>query len=243
MDKDYAKYLLNKTTQDYNLIAKHFSGAREKPWQEFSFLFNDYLLSGEKVLDIGCGNGRFFELCKDKVFYFGIDNSEELIKIAKSRYPEANFQVADALNLPFSDNYFDKVYNIAVLQHIPSREFREQFLKEIKRVLKSEGLLFLTVWNLWKWNNIRILIKNTILKFFRVSRLDFKDFFLPNERHSLFKNFYYHAFTKKELENLVKKSDFQIEKSGLIAMSFAKKPQSNFYIIAKKLDKRLEIVI
>jgi len=233
MDKDYAKYLLNKTTQDYNLIAKHFSGAREKPWQEFSFLFTDFLSSGEKVLDIGCGNGRFFELCKGKASYFGIDSSKELIKIAKNRYSEANFQVADALNLPFSDNYFDKVYSIAVLQHIPSQEFREQFLKEAKRVLRPDGLLFLTVWNLWKWKNIELLIKNNILKLFGKSKLDFKDFFLPVKRHSLFKNFYYHAFTKKELEKLVKKAGFQIEKSGLITMSFGKKTQSNFYIIAK----------
>jgi ubiquinone/menaquinone biosynthesis C-methylase UbiE len=231
MDKNYAKDLLNKTTHDYNLIAKQFSEAREDPWKEFSFLFKDFLSSRERVLDIGCGNGRFFELCKGKVSYFGIDSSEELIKVAKKRYPEANFQVADALNIPFPAHYFDKVYSIAVLQHIPGQEFREQFLKEAKRVLRPGGFLLLTVWNLWRWNNIKLLIKNTILKLFGVSKLDFKDFFLPATRQSLFKNFYYHAFTKRELEGLVRKIGFKIEKSGLIIMSSGKKPHSNFYIV------------
>lgn len=235
MDKDYAKHLLNKTTQDYNLIAKDFSNARDKPWQEFQFLFNDYLSPGEKVLDLGCGNGRFYEAMKDKkIEYIGIDSSEELIELAKIRHPEANFQTANALSLPFSNNYFDKVYSVALLHHIPSQKFREQFLNETKRVLKPDGFLFLTVWNLWRRNNICPLVKNSILKLFGKSKLDFRDFFLPIKKHSLFKNFYYHAFTRKELEKLVKKTGFQIKKSGLITMSFGKKPHSNFYIIAKK---------
>lgn len=234
MDKNYAKNLLNKTTYDYNFIAEQFSSAREIIWPEFSFLFTDFLVPGDKILDIGCGNGRFSELCKEKAFYFGIDNSEELIKIAKNRYPEANFQKADALRLPFFDNSFNKVYSIAVFQHIPSKEFRQQFLNEAKRVLKPGGFLFLTAWNLWRWNNIKILIKNSILKVFGLSKLDFKDFFLSSQG-SLFKDFYYHAFTKKELEGLIRRSGFKVEKSGLITRSSGKKRHSNFYIIAQKI--------
>jgi len=225
--------LLSKTTCSYNFIAEKFSSAREVVWPEFSFLFTDFLVPGDKILDIGCGNGRFFELCNNKISYFGIDSSEELIKIAKNRYAEANFQVADALKLPFSDNYFDKVYSIAVFQHIPSKEFRQQFLNEVKRVLKPGGFLFLTVWNLWNWNNIKTLTKNSILKVFGLSKLDFKDFFLSN-KNSFFNDFYYHAFTKKELENLIKKVSFRVEKSGLIIRSSSKKRHSNFYIIAQK---------
>ena len=51
-----------KTAEDYNLIAEQFSRARPRIWNEMRFLFNDYLIEGEKVLDLGCGNGRFYEL-------------------------------------------------------------------------------------------------------------------------------------------------------------------------------------
>ncbi len=208
--------------------------AREKPWAEFHFLFANFLSPGQKVLDIGCGNGRFFNFVKGKASYFGIDSSIELIKIAKNKYPEATFQVANGLALPFPDNYFDKVYCLAVFQHIPSQKLREQFLKEAKRVLKPKGLLFLTVWNLWRWPNIGVLIKNTVLRVFKISKLDFKDFFLPATRRSFFKNFYYHAFTKKELKVLTEKIGFKTEKAGLIIMSAGKKPHSNFYLITRK---------
>ena len=159
MNRDYAQYLLKKTTQDYNLIAERFARAREKPWSEFQFLFDDYLISGERVLDVGCGNGRFYQAMEDKkVDYFGVDSSEKLIKIAKKKYPQARFQVAEALNLPFPQNFFDKVYSIAVLQHIPSQEFRLQFLGEARRVLKPNRLLILTAWNLWRGSYVKKIL-------------------------------------------------------------------------------------
>jgi ubiquinone/menaquinone biosynthesis C-methylase UbiE len=145
MDQKYAKYLLEKTREDYNLLAEDFSRTRSVVWEELKLL-GKYILPGDKILDLGCGNGRLLQILGEKnIEYFGVDNSEKLIKIAKEKYlhpPQVfgtqkfgrariNFQVADALNLPFSDNFFDKVYSIAVLHHIPSTEFRLQFLKEI----------------------------------------------------------------------------------------------------------------
>jgi ubiquinone/menaquinone biosynthesis C-methylase UbiE len=138
MKKEYAQYLLNKTKEDYNLISEEFSRTRWFVWEETKFLFSDYVKEGDRVLDIGCGNGRYFELLKIKnASYVGIDNSKNLIEEAKKKYPEADFKVADALDLPFNDNSFDKVYSIAVLHNVPSKELRAQFLKEAHRVLKD----------------------------------------------------------------------------------------------------------
>ena len=135
MEKSYAEYLLEKTKENYNLIAEDFSRTRSVIWLETKSLFDRYLLPGEKILDLGCGNGRYFEYLKDKkVDYFGVDNSAELIKIAKSRYQKVNFQIADALNLPFPDNFFDKVISIATFHHIPSGEFRIKFLNGYRRI-------------------------------------------------------------------------------------------------------------
>ena len=238
MKKEYAEYLLKKTKEDYNRIAEKFSRTRSRIWEEVRFLFDDYVRPGDKVLDLGCGNGRFFEILKDKgVDYIGVDFSERLIEIAKKRYPQVKFQVADALNLPFPNNFFDKVYAIAVLHHIPSKEFRQRFLEEAKRVLKPGGLLILTCWNLWQKPKIRRLIfKFTLKKIFCLSKLDFFDIQM-NWWGIPF--CYFHCFTKKELVKAIKKSGFEIIKTGEFLVGIEKKfpprfPNSNLYIVAKK---------
>jgi ubiquinone/menaquinone biosynthesis C-methylase UbiE len=240
MDRKYAEYLLQKTQEDYNQIADDFSRYREKPWEEARFLFDNYIKSGDKVLDLGCGSGQYFEFLKDKnVEYVGVDFSEELIKIARKKYPEAKFQTADALNLPFSDDYFDKVYAIALLHNIPSKEFRIKALKEVKRVLKKRGLLIFTVWNLWQKRKTRNLIyKFTLLKILGKSKLDFKDILMNWQNIN---NCYLHCFTKNELIKLVKEVGFNIIKIGKFLVGRttqirSKLPNSNFYIIAEKYE-------
>jgi len=230
MDREYAEYLLNKTKQDYNLIAEDFSRTREKPWEEIEFLFNDYLIPGERVLDLGCGNGRYFEfLKKGNIDYFGVDSSEKLIEIAKKRNPKARFQTADALSLPFPENYFDKVYSVAVLHQIPSNEFRLQFLKEVKRILKPGGLLILTVWKFHEKEEILLLFKYTILKLIGKSKLDFRDILKPWGKKI---ERYYHWFSKNEFKNLVEEANFKVEKIGIIKNK--KGNRQNIYLIAEK---------
>lgn len=230
MDKDYAEYLLKKTIQDYNLIAKDFARTREKPWPEIKFLFDDYLIPGERVLDLGCGNGRFFEFFRGKnIDYFGVDSSESLIAIAKNKYPEARFQVVDALNLPFPNDYFDKVYSIAVLHHIPSDELRSQFLREAKRVLKPGGFFIITCWKFYRPKELFLIFKFTILKILGLSRLDFGDIFEPWGKKI---KRYYHCFSKKELMALAKKAGFKIRNVGIVKNERGNR--QNIYFIAEK---------
>ena len=229
MDLEFAKFILEKTKKDYNLIAEEFSATRREIWEELKFLFED-LKEGEKVLDLGCGNGRWYKVFKEKkVNYFGIDNSEELIEIAKENFPDAKFLVGDALNLPFPDNFFDKVYSIALLHHIPSEDFRIKVLEEAKRVLKSGGILILTCWKIHQWREIFALLKYTLLKLIGKSKLDFKDLFLPWGKKMLR---YYHFFTKRELENLLKKAGFEILESGVVKNKRGNR--QNYYIVCKK---------
>ena len=111
MDQLYAQYLLQKTEEDYSLIAKDFSSKRKYPWPEIKFLFDKYLIPGEKVLDLGCGNGRHFPWFEQaQVNYSGADISPELIEIAKNKYPKAKFFTQDALSSSFPNNFFDKIY-------------------------------------------------------------------------------------------------------------------------------------
>jgi len=237
MKDKYAKYLLKKTKRDYEEIAKHFSETRVRPWKDIIFLA-DFVKDGDKVLDLGCGNGRLFDLFKDKdLSYIGIDLSKKLIKIAKGKYknyPNAKFLVGDALKTEFDNNSFDLIYAIALLHQIPSKKYRIRFLNEVKRILKSEGFLILTVWNLWQKKYIKYIIKTFILKtkIPGSTKLDFKDTFIPwKKRNGTIINRYYHAFTIKELKKLVKVIGFEIIDSGYTKRN-NKKP--NIFLIAQK---------
>jgi len=226
MDTDYAKQILRKTVADYDSIAAKYSTVREKDWKEFDFLFEKYLNSGEKVLDLGCGNGRFHDsFTRKDVRYIGVDPSVKLIDIARKKYPSGNFQVAAGESLPFSEGYFDSVWSIAVLHHIPSEALRLEFLKESGRIVKKGGYLILTVWDLKeKAEKGRGLFYR-----FKARKLEKGDVFLPwyGSRDT-----YFHCFNREELVQLVKGSGFEIVEEGKIEVGL--KPYSNIYIVAKK---------
>lgn len=191
-------------------------------------------MAGERILDSGCANGRLFDILKDKkVKYFGVDISERLIGIAKTKYPEVNFQTADALSLPFSEDFFDKAYSISVLHHIPSKDFRLKYLRETKRVLKTNGLLILRVWDFWQRKiTPQLIFKYAFLKIIGRSKLDFKDVFLPwkDSKGGVLAQRYFHCFTKRELESLAKEAGFKVKK----IWRSGKDPRANIYLIAEK---------
>lgn len=209
-----SKFILNKLKEDYNNIALKYSQVREKEWKEMDFLF-DKVLEKDKVLDLGCGNGRFYPAFKKrKAEYYGIDFSSKLIEIAKEKYPSGNFSVSDVFDLKFQNEFFDKVYSIAVLHHMPEEELRIKFLKEATRVLKTKGLLVLTVWDLKdKQKNNE---KDVFLSWYGA------------------KDCYFHVFTLKELEELVIFSGLKIIEKGEIIVG--QRPYNNFYIICQKND-------
>ena len=93
---------------------------------------------GQRILDLGCGTGVLTnELAKQGATVIGTDLSPDMIKTAQSNYPHLRFQVADATQLPF-DNEFDTVFSNAVFHWIPNQK---QLLHSIQRALKVNGML------------------------------------------------------------------------------------------------------
>jgi len=115
----------------------------EHPLQGRGKLTYEWLPNINKLLDIGCAYGYYtkFYLNKCKNVY-GIDPNEDLIKIAKKRYPKIKFKIGSAEKIPFKDNYFDVVLLNDVLEHVNNEE---KTLSEIYRVLKENGIIILTV--------------------------------------------------------------------------------------------------
>jgi len=216
MNKKLAQKILEDTQANYNRNAEDFSRAREEMWSEADLL-SDYINEGDNVLDLGCGNGRYFKALKDKELnYLGIDFSEKLINIAREKFsdcPDANFKTGDVLDLKLPENQFDLVYAFALLHHIPSRGLRLKFLREAKKVLKPDGKLILTVWNVWNFNR-RKIIKNNLLKLIGLSQLDFNDI---KTSYGGLDKVYVHCFKRKELKKLLEEAGFTVEKTGFLS--------------------------
>ena len=229
----YAKQLLEKVRDDYNKIANSFNRTRNYIPSDLLML-KKYVLSEDVILDLGCGNGRLFEVLGNITDYYGVDISQENIEIARQRYPEAKLSVIEPLSLPFRNDFFDKVFCLSVFHHIPSKRYRLQFLKEIKRVLKPGGFLILTVWNLFPKRKIhRLLLKYTILKLIGKSKLDFGDIFLSwkDSESKVVIDRYIHVFSMGELKRVFKRAGFDIQESKIIQRS---QRESNIFVLAKK---------
>ena len=101
MKPEKTQKIIEQTKDVYNRIASDFSDTRGKWWRGMGD-FDKYVKDGDKVLDFGCGNGRMAEIfASEKIEYLGIDNSEELIKIARERFkdrPWIKFEVGDILD-------------------------------------------------------------------------------------------------------------------------------------------------
>jgi len=227
MDEKLAFKILNQVRDFYNQAAESFSLTRQKRWFEFEALLKNLSQGKEKILDFGCGNGRFSEIF-EKERYFGVDFSSSLIHLAKKRYPQKKFFLIDGLHLPFKDEFFDFVFSIAVFHHIPSQKLRIKVLKEIKRVLKKDGIFLLSVWYLWSKISIwKLILKFTLKKLIGKNKMDFFDLYLPWQGKYLR---YFHLFSKNSLKKEVKKAGFSVEKVFVLKRG----KEKNLILIAKK---------
>ncbi len=200
----------NTVRRTYNEISKHFSETRNTPWLEFEY-FRKYVNKNDRILDLGCGNGRVYEFFKDYgITYYGLDISEKLINIAKKKYPEPNFKVGNMINLPYENNFFDTVWMIASFHHLRDKKERIQTLKEIKRVLKENGILIITVWNLYQIKYLKYVI-NGVYDRLNGKTKKINDLFIPWKKKDSTKiHRYYHAFLPNELFELIKREDYTV---------------------------------
>lgn len=110
-----------------------------------------YKKSNAKVLDLGCGIGLTLMMV-GQVFpkTIGCEVDEHYFKASKEILKKLNLKnkviMYDGKRLPFTDNSFDIVTFIDVIEHVDNQE---QVLKEIKRILKPDGILHLTTANKW----------------------------------------------------------------------------------------------
>src|SRR5579883_1513070 len=115
-----------------------------------SELLNMIQLKGnEKILDIGCGDGKITAAIAERVplgSVVGLDLSPEMISFAskrysKDQYPNLSFVEQDAQYLEFPDQ-FDLIFSSFALQWVLDHE---AFLKRVSNILKPSGRFIATI--------------------------------------------------------------------------------------------------
>lgn len=236
MREKKAKKQLEEVKKNYNHIAGEFHQSRKHMLNDLAFL-KPYLKSGQKIADIGCGNGRLVDyLQAEKINtseYVGIDNSEKLLEIAKKEHHQNTFIEGDFLKLPLDNESIDLLISIRAFHHLPTKKLRLQALEEMKRVLKKNGTTIVTVWNLWHFKNWQILIKAFFKSIFTLGSYAPNDTFVPWGQKT---KRYYHAFTLYELQKLVDRAGFRIlEEYGISKGDKSVKNFDDLVIVFQKI--------
>ena len=87
-----------------------------------------------RTLDVACGTGFLTRHLHGEIV--GIDASERMLAIARERVPNGRFLTADALDLPFDDGSFDRLFTGHFYGHLEDEE-RTRFLDEARRVARE----------------------------------------------------------------------------------------------------------
>jgi 2-polyprenyl-6-hydroxyphenyl methylase/3-demethylubiquinone-9 3-methyltransferase len=156
---------------------------------------------GERLLDVGCGDGALTVLVKDKYRkVYGVDISAEAIARAKERGVEAVRVNLNSETLPFEAGYFDTVSCLDVIEHVFDPRV---LIREIYRVLRPGGEGFLST------PNIRFLrfLQSIILA---------GRFPKTSGDSTLYDGGHIHFFTFKDIELLLQGAGFRVSaKYGL----------------------------
>jgi SAM-dependent methyltransferase len=113
-----------------------------EPWafERRRALLHEALRPGDRVLDLGCGAGRFLAGLEDAV---GVEIAQQAVDRARANVPGADVRLVEADgSLPLGHGEIDLVWCSEVLEHVADVAHT---LLEIRRVLKPDGRVLITV--------------------------------------------------------------------------------------------------
>jgi len=157
-------------TKYYDNMAKTMKPREaELPKRKLSFI-SEFATAESTILDIGCGNGEYsIPLAKRTMKVYAIDISDKMLKEIQARAESENIRNietmnADAKNPHFKDGSFDVVFSYSTLYHIDDLD---QTFKEIRRVLKKDGMFIFDMINKNSLGGVYYKKKYQIPQFFR----------------------------------------------------------------------------
>lgn len=227
------------------------------PLKIISKYFSKEEFMNKKILDWGCGIGHFSYMLMKKGFevhgysYTIADDCSKMQKILKKQFNKdwhlKSASDQDPVKLPYSDNSFDAVISLGVLEHVKETKGNElSSLKEIHRILKPQGTLFIFhLPNRYSWIEFVTRLgvkmkfmnkyyhsflydKDMIYKFAKESNYDILDAGLYN----LLPRMFFHRFNSKLLSS--KKFVGLFETFEKICSIFFKKLSQNYFFVFRK---------
>lgn len=232
---------LNQINQDfYNTTADDFDGSRQFFWKGWENLITHIgNFDQPKILDLGCGNGRFYQFLKKKLpekklSYLGIDSNQDLLKFAKEKFENNNnFElqthdiVSSLLNESdfIKDKNFDAIVSFGVFHHIPSFKLRLQLLNYLKTKLSKNGLIIISLWQFMDYERFKAKVVDH-----ETSDLEKNDYILNWNRGKKAIR-YCHFINEEEQDKLVSQSGLRLTNSF---RSDGREQNVNKYLILKK---------
>lgn len=98
------------------------------------------------ILEVGCGSGLIYQAISEhrivsQKTYTGGDVSQNMLNIARQRFPETNFAYLDILNLPYTSKSQPNVICVQVIQHLP------HYTEAVKELIRITGKkLYIVSW-------------------------------------------------------------------------------------------------
>lgn len=226
----------------FDHAASDYDSAYGKANNVKSFIFEErkrivlelFDLKSGRVLDLGCGPGVYTDkLCKAGYEIYGVDASERMIQIARSKgFKDVKFFVGSADSLSFTDNFFEGVLCVGVLEYLDDAG---KAIKEIARVTKAGGIVIFTVPNASSLLNKTDFLLRWILKFiYWLFKIDII-------KSNIDLDYASKLFFQKELRDILKRNGLKIEESRfhIFRISFLNKI---FPKIALEVTKKMNFV-
>lgn len=162
MDETTIRALNEINRRFYARHADSFDASRGSAWTGWKRVI-PHLRPNIRVLDVGCGNGRFGVFLAeafgaDRLHYHGIDSSPALLDHARealSALPQKTLEARDLLIDPLPEGQFDCVALFGVLHHIPGAERRLAFLRDLAAKTSPGGILAFTAWRFYEYPRFR----------------------------------------------------------------------------------------
>lgn len=214
---------LNDINNDfYKRVEADFDASRKYPWKGWSKILGyikPTLNKKLRVLDIGCGNGRFakylIENLGDEIIYTGIDNNKSLLNITKKELESYEIEyklhnidiVSEIINDKLViDNKYDLVVAFGILHHIPSYNLRKTFIKQLIERSIDKGIIVITNWQFTFQDKCKERIVEPTTLGINEYELELNDYLLKWKRGKEAIR-YCHYVSEEEIDEILSKTD------------------------------------
>ena len=175
----------------HNFNPLRISYLKDNIIKTFNIQKKDKILSGVKILDIGCGGGLLCEpMSRLGAEVFGMDASEKNIEVAKIHAKKSNLNIKYLCSSPEkfkSDLKFDVILNMEIIEHVEDVDF---FLKSCTKFLKKNGIMFVATLNkTLKSYLFAIIGAEYILKWLPIGTHEWEKFVKPEELINITKKY------------------------------------------------------